>query len=151
MSQLTLDQANQIIQGARSAARAANYKPMGIAVLDASGQLMAFAEKTEPACFALTFRALRPGALLVWGRRAEYWLNAQKTIPTFCEFGGYGRRKIFTSTGCCLDQRRVWTCAWFCWRKRWYWGRRRDHLQSWRECLRLNDRLSHWQPCSTCQ
>ena len=42
MSHLTLDQATKILQGARQAARTANYKPMGIAVLDASGQLVAF-------------------------------------------------------------------------------------------------------------
>ena len=39
MSHLTLDHASKILQGARQAARSANYKPMGIAVLDASGQL----------------------------------------------------------------------------------------------------------------
>ena len=42
MSHLTLDQATKILQGARQTARAANYKPMGISVLDASWQLVAF-------------------------------------------------------------------------------------------------------------
>lgn len=51
MNQLTLDQANQIIQGARAAARAANYKPMGIAVLDASGQLVAFGREDGASMF----------------------------------------------------------------------------------------------------
>jgi uncharacterized protein GlcG (DUF336 family) len=41
LSHLTLDQANHIIQEACKAARAAKYKPMGVAVLDASGQLVA--------------------------------------------------------------------------------------------------------------
>jgi uncharacterized protein GlcG (DUF336 family) len=51
LNQLTLDQANQIIQGARAAARAANYKPMGIAVLDASGQLVAFGREDGASMF----------------------------------------------------------------------------------------------------
>jgi uncharacterized protein GlcG (DUF336 family) len=51
LNQLTLDQANLIIQGARAAARAANYKPMGIAVLDASGQLVAFGREDGASMF----------------------------------------------------------------------------------------------------
>ena len=45
MHSLTLDQANTIVNAARQAARAAKYKPMGIVVLDASGQLVAFARE----------------------------------------------------------------------------------------------------------
>ena len=47
MHALNLAQAQQILQGAIQTARDAHYKPMGIVVLDASGQLMAFAREVE--------------------------------------------------------------------------------------------------------
>ena len=51
MKNLTLDQATQILQGAMQAARAANYKPMGIVVLDASGQLVSFVREDGASMF----------------------------------------------------------------------------------------------------
>ena len=43
MSSLTLAQANQIIAAALARAREAGYQPMGIVVLDESGNLKAYA------------------------------------------------------------------------------------------------------------
>ena len=51
MNSLTLNQADQILQGAIQAARTANYKPMGVVVLDASGQLVAFAREDGASMF----------------------------------------------------------------------------------------------------
>jgi uncharacterized protein GlcG (DUF336 family) len=51
MTQLTLDQANHIIEEARKAARAAKYQPMGIVVLDASGHLVAFSREDGASMF----------------------------------------------------------------------------------------------------
>ena len=45
MSELTLAQANTIIAAALAQSKTAGYKPMGIAVLDASGNLKAFASE----------------------------------------------------------------------------------------------------------
>jgi uncharacterized protein GlcG (DUF336 family) len=48
---LTLDRANHIVQEARKAARTANYKSMGIVVLDASGYLVAFGREDGASMF----------------------------------------------------------------------------------------------------
>ena len=45
MSHLTLSQAQTIIAAALANARAHQYKPMGVVVLDASGHLVAFARE----------------------------------------------------------------------------------------------------------
>ena len=51
MSALTLAQANTILTVAVAKAREAGYKPMGIAVLDASGNLKAFASEDGASMF----------------------------------------------------------------------------------------------------
>jgi uncharacterized protein GlcG (DUF336 family) len=48
---LTLAQARQIIDGALARARAENFKPMGIAVLDEGGNLKAFAREDGASMF----------------------------------------------------------------------------------------------------
>ncbi len=51
MTSLTLAQANQIIAAAIAKAREAGYKPMGIVVLDAAGNLKAFASEDGASMF----------------------------------------------------------------------------------------------------
>ena len=51
MTQLTLAQANTIIEAALKKSKEAGYKPMGIAVLDASGNLKAFASEDGASMF----------------------------------------------------------------------------------------------------
>jgi uncharacterized protein GlcG (DUF336 family) len=51
MSDLTLSVALKIIDGAVAKARSAKYKPMGIAVLDASGHLVAYAREDGASMF----------------------------------------------------------------------------------------------------
>lgn len=51
MSSLTLTQAQQIIAAALANAREAGYQPMGLAVLDASGDLKAFAREDGASMF----------------------------------------------------------------------------------------------------
>jgi uncharacterized protein GlcG (DUF336 family) len=48
---LTLAQANQIISAALAKSKESGYKPMGIAVLDASGNLKAFASEDGASMF----------------------------------------------------------------------------------------------------
>ena len=48
---LTLQQANQIIAGALAKSKERGYQPMGIAVLDASGNLKAFASEDGASMF----------------------------------------------------------------------------------------------------
>ncbi len=59
---LTLDQANRIIAAARAHSRFCGYLPMAIAVLDASGNLLAFAR--EDGASMLRFDIARAKA---WG------------------------------------------------------------------------------------
>jgi uncharacterized protein GlcG (DUF336 family) len=51
MSHLTLAQANQIITAALTKSKEAGYQPMGIAVLDESGNLKAFAREDGASMF----------------------------------------------------------------------------------------------------
>ena len=51
MSHLTLAQANQIITAALAKSKEAGYQPMGIAVLDESGNLKAFAREDGASMF----------------------------------------------------------------------------------------------------
>jgi uncharacterized protein GlcG (DUF336 family) len=51
MSALTLAQANTIISAALAKSKEAGYQPMGIAVLDASGNLKAFASEDGASMF----------------------------------------------------------------------------------------------------
>lgn len=48
---LSLEQAQTILSGALQAARAANYRPMAVAVLDANGDLVAFAREDGASMF----------------------------------------------------------------------------------------------------
>ena len=83
MSQLTLDQANQIIQGARSAARAANYKPMGIAVLDASGQLVAFGREDGASMFRFDIARGKAWGAVGMGISSRALAERAKDNPNF--------------------------------------------------------------------
>jgi uncharacterized protein GlcG (DUF336 family) len=51
MTTLTLDQAQQIISGALAASKEAGYAPMGVAVLDESGNLKAYAREDGASMF----------------------------------------------------------------------------------------------------
>lgn len=83
MNQLTLDQANHIIQGARAAARAANYKPMGIAVLDASGQLVAFGREDGASMFRFDIARGKAWGAVGMGISSRALAERAKDNPNF--------------------------------------------------------------------
>lgn len=83
MNQLTLDQANQIIQGARAAARASNYKPMGIAVLDASGQLVAFGREDGASMFRFDIARGKAWGAVGMGISSRALAERAKDNPNF--------------------------------------------------------------------
>ncbi len=83
MSQLTLDQANLIIQGARAAARAANYKPMGIAVIDGSGQLVAFAREDGASMFRFDIARAKAWGAVGMGTSSRVLAERAKDNPNF--------------------------------------------------------------------
>jgi uncharacterized protein GlcG (DUF336 family) len=83
LSHLTLDQANQIIQGARAAARAANYKPMGIAVLDTSGQLVAFGREDGASMFRFDIARAKAWGAIGMGSSSRALAERAKDNPNF--------------------------------------------------------------------
>ncbi|MEN9330088.1 MAG: hypothetical protein RLZZ484_1276, partial [Pseudomonadota bacterium] len=51
MSNITLSQAQNILAGALAHARKANFKPMGVIVVDASGNTVAYAREDGASMF----------------------------------------------------------------------------------------------------
>jgi uncharacterized protein GlcG (DUF336 family) len=83
MHQLTLDQAQTIVQAARQAARAAKYKPMGIVVLDASGQLVAFAREDGASMFRFDIARGKAWGAVGMGSSSRALAERAKDNPTF--------------------------------------------------------------------
>ena len=85
MSDLTLSVALKIIDGAVAKARSAKYKPMGIAVLDASGHLVAYAREDGASMFRFEIAQAKAWGAIgmgvssrVLGQRA----NNRKTVAS---------------------------------------------------------------------
>lgn len=83
MSTLTLAQATQILQGAIQNARAANYKPMGIVVLDASGQLVAFAREDGASMFRFDIARGKAWGAVGMGASSRALAERAKDNPAF--------------------------------------------------------------------
>lgn len=83
MNHLTLDQANHIIQEACKAARAAHYKPMGVAVLDASGQLVAFAREDGASMFRFDIARGKAWGAVGMGASSRVLAERAKDNPNF--------------------------------------------------------------------
>ena len=83
MTHLTLDQATKILQGARQASRAANFKPMGIAVLDASGQLVAFEREDGASMFRFDIARVKAWGAVGFGASSRVLAEGAKDNPNF--------------------------------------------------------------------
>ena len=83
MTHLTLDQATKILQGARQASRAANLKPMGIAVLDASGQLVAFEREDGASMFRFDIARAKAWGAVGFGASSRELAEHAKDNPNF--------------------------------------------------------------------
>ena len=83
MSHLTLDQATKILQGARQAARTANYKPLGMAVLDASGQLVAFEREDGASMFRFDIARAKAWGAVGMGASSRVLAERAKDNPNF--------------------------------------------------------------------
>ena len=83
MHSLTLDQANTIVNAARQAARAAKYKPMGIVVLDASGQLVAFAREDGASMFRFDIARGKAWGAVGMGASSRVLAERAKDNPNF--------------------------------------------------------------------
>jgi len=80
---LKLSQAQQILQGALKAARDSHYKPMGVVVLDAAGQLMAFAREDGASMFRFDIARGKAWGAVGMGASSRALAERAKDNPNF--------------------------------------------------------------------
>ena len=83
MTKLTLAQANQIIAVAIEESRKAGYKPMGIAVLDESGNLKAFASEDGASMFRFDIARAKAWGAVGMGVSSRKLGERAKENPNF--------------------------------------------------------------------
>jgi len=83
MSELTLVQANQILQAALADARARNTKPMGVVVLDGAGQLKAAQREDGATVFRLQIAEGKAGAAVAMGVNSRGLVKRAADNPSF--------------------------------------------------------------------
>jgi uncharacterized protein GlcG (DUF336 family) len=83
MSTLTLAQANTILTVAVAKAREAGYKPMGIVVLDASGNLKAFASEDGASMFRFDIARAKAWGAVGMGASSRVLMQRAKDNPNF--------------------------------------------------------------------
>ena len=83
MSELTLAQANTIISAALAQSKTAGYKPMGIAVLDASGNLKAFASEDGASMFRFDIARAKAWGAVGMGALSRVLMQRAKDNPNF--------------------------------------------------------------------
>ena len=83
MSELSLAQANTIISAALAHSKSAGYKPMGIAVLDASGNLKAFASEDGASMFRFDIARAKAWGAVGMGASSRVLMQRAKDNPNF--------------------------------------------------------------------
>ena len=83
MNILTLDQAQQIIKGALACARAAGYKPMGVAVLDEAGNLKGYAREDGASMFRFDVARAKAWGAVGMGASSRTLAQRAKDNPNF--------------------------------------------------------------------
>ena len=83
MTTLTLAQANQIIAAAIAKSKEAGYQPMGIAVLDASGNLKAFASEDGASMFRFDIARAKAWGAVGMGVSSRALSQRAKDNPNF--------------------------------------------------------------------
>lgn len=83
MSTLTLAQANQIITAALAKSKASGYKPMGIVVLDDSGNLKAFAREDGATMFRFDIARAKAWGAVGMGASSRVLMQRAKDNPNF--------------------------------------------------------------------
>ena len=103
MHQLTLEQAQFIITTALAHSNAARYKPMAIAVLDASGQIKAFARQDGASMFRFDIaRAKAWGAVGMGVSSRVLGQRAQDNPNFFVSLAATADGKFLPQTGAVL-------------------------------------------------
>ena len=83
MTQLTLQQASQIITAALAKSKEKGYKPMGIAVLDAAGNLKAFASEDGASMFRFDIARAKAWGAVGMGISSRKLAERAKENPNF--------------------------------------------------------------------
>ncbi|GAB3778472.1 heme-binding protein [Ramlibacter monticola] len=83
MTHLSLQTANQIITAALAKARECGYKPMGVAVLDASGHLKAFASEDGASMFRFDIARAKAWGAVGMGVASGVLAQRAKDNPNF--------------------------------------------------------------------
>ena len=83
MNTLTLNQAQQLITAALAEARAQRYKPMGVVVVDAAGQVKALAREDGASALRLDIATGKACAALGMGVSSRVLTQRAKDLPAF--------------------------------------------------------------------
>ena len=103
MTQLTLAQANQIITAALAHSKAAGYKPMGIVVLDESGNLKAFAREDGASMFRFDVAQAKAWGAVGMGASSRVLMQRAKDNPNFfVSLSATSNGKFLPQTGAVL-------------------------------------------------
>ena len=107
MTQLTLQQASQIITAALAKSKEMGYKPMGIAVLDAAGNLKAFASEDGASMFRFDIaRAKAWGAVGMGVSSRKLGERARDNPNFFVSLAATAEGKFLPQTGAVVIQDR---------------------------------------------
>ena len=103
MSTLTLDQAQQIIAAAFAEARSHGYKPMGVVVVDAAGQVKAMAREDGASALRLDIASAKAGAAAGMGVSSRVLAQRAKDLPAFfISLASVSSQKFVAQTGAVL-------------------------------------------------
>ena len=83
MNNLTLNQAQGLITAAFAAARAKGYKPMGVVVVDAAGQIKAAAREDGATALRIDIAHGKASAALGMGVNSRVLAQRAKDLPAF--------------------------------------------------------------------
>ncbi len=79
----TLAQANHIIAGALAQSKTSNYAPMAVAVVDAAGQIKAFAREDGATALRFDIALGKASAAIGMGVNSRALAERTKTVPVF--------------------------------------------------------------------
>ena len=105
MNTLTLQQASAIITAALAKSRESGYKPMAIAVLDASGNLKACVSEDGASMFRFDIARAKAWAAVGMGTSSRKLAERAKENPTFMtSLAAVGQGRFVAQTGAVLVQ-----------------------------------------------
>lgn len=100
MTSLTLDQSNRIIAAALEASASAGYKPMAIAVLDASGHIKACASEDGASMFRMDVAQAKAWGAIGMGVSSRTLAQRAKDNPNFfVSLAATAQGKFLAQTG----------------------------------------------------